>query len=49
MPIEVFWDNDCCQWATQNYHSTLNLSDSMDKDTEIVGNIHENKTKWLSD
>jgi len=45
MPTEVFWDNELAQYSTTNYHSTLSLVDSMQKDIEIVGNIYENPIK----
>ena len=42
MPTEVYWDDDLGQWSTTNYHSTLSLCDSMQKDVKILGNKHEN-------
>jgi len=36
MPTEVYWDDQLGSWATSNYHSTLALCDSMQKDVKIV-------------
>jgi len=41
-PTEVYWDNELAQWSTTNYHSTLSLTDSIDSNIIILGNIHEN-------
>ena len=42
MPTEVYWDDDLGQWATTNYHSTLSLCDSMQKDIKVLGNTYDN-------
>jgi len=42
-PTEVYFDDELGAWATINYHSTLYLHDSMNNETSIIGNIHENK------
>jgi len=40
-PTEVYWDEDLACWVTTNYHSTLSLSNSIDKETIVISNIHD--------
>lgn len=40
-PVEVYYDDQLAGFATQNYHSTLYLSDSIGKECQVIGNIHQ--------
>ncbi len=41
-PTLVYWDDDLAAFVTDNYHSTLLLSDSIDKNIEVIGNKFSN-------
>lgn len=40
-PVEIYWDDEFCEYATTNYHSTLSLINSINKETIVTGNIHD--------